>query len=311
MYYKKIVFDRYIREVELSQSRRKKYYVEGEQIPEKYLSPQYAFKKGFLFNLETKERVIKNERVAGTPKIIPISGRAIYSGWHERIRIKVVGAIKDFYRPIVQRLQPVSIQHFPLRIRMELHTPPRNMEWDLDNLWIYSKCFQDLLKDEGVIPNDSIRYITLPPAPEYYPVSEDDDRKIIFYLESDTRSIINHVMFRHRTGFINHIKSQYSSLTPVIYLSVDENLKVGRVDFVKEEFHYKCSMSIGKRQLLYGALSDSLSKVYYKALQYNTLVVIDRNLGTEFSNYDYDKVIKLIETNLSNRGIDVIIHNEQ
>jgi hypothetical protein len=62
--------------------------------------------------------------------------------------------------------------------------------WDLDNLWIYNKCMQDVLVDTGVLAEDNVMYVTAAAAPEFYPVDNEDDRKLVFKIYKDERDVI-------------------------------------------------------------------------------------------------------------------------
>ena len=115
-------------------------------------------------------------------------------------------------------------------------------------------------------------------------------------------------MFRNSPIPITYVRGQYASPEPAIYLVV-RDIKSGSSSLDRDGIHHICSIGIGKKKLLYGELSSVLYNVRYWAVQYNVDVVIDQRLGTEFNNYDGDKVTALIMKYLSNEGIKVIIHN--
>jgi len=309
-----IIIPEYIMKVKLSDTRRPTYYEEGSRIPNKYKTDRYVFKekkyshgkKMQLYDTIEKRFVYKNEKLINKARFLTIGGNMLYAGMNEHVRMKMVSAIKDDFRRYIQSLEKIT--KFPIHITAELHAKPEYCNWDVDNLWIYIKVFQDLLTEYDIIPDDSVRYITKSTSFEFFPISEYRERKMIFRINPDTRSVINHVMFKNSPVPIMYVKGQFASLTPAIYLTVHD-IKSGSSNIVKDGMHFNCQIGIGKRQLLYGDFKTVLHNVRYWAIQYNVPVVIDNHLGSEFKNYDPDKVKNSIMTNLSNEGITVIMHN--
>ena len=309
-----ITIPEYILRVKLSDKRMPTYFIEGNNIPKKFKTPQYIFKekkyrhstKRLLFDTQSKLFIRKNAALANKPRYITIGGNMLYAGMKEHVRMKMIMAIKDDFRRYIQALDRIDV--FPIHITAELHTKPNECNWDIDNLWIYVKVFQDLLIEYGIIPDDCVKYITKSTSFEFYPIAKYEDRKMIFHIQSDQRSIINHVMFRNSPVPITYVRGQYASLEPAIYIVV-RTMKSGSSSLSREGLHFTCSIGIGKKKLLYGELSTVLYQVRYEAVQHNVDVVIDQRLGTEFYNYDSDKVTALIVKYLSNEGIKVIIHN--
>ena len=304
----------YITQVKLSDKRRAIYYYRNSRIPAKYQNDRYIFKvkkytggsKDVLYDTLDKIFVIKNATSVGTPRFITIGGNILYAGLNEYTRAKIVTEIKNDFTRFIQQLEPIT--KFPIQIDAQIHRPPDTGNWDIDNLWIYIKTFQDLLIDNNIIPDDSVRYITKAPSFEYYPVSEYTDRMIVFILRTDMRAITNHILFATKPVPIIEIKGQYKSDTPVIYLSVGEQ-KAGQLEFIKTSLHYRANIGIGRKKLLYNDLIATLIKVKQRAIQYNTTVVINKDMGTEYPNYNEDVVRSRIQKYLSNQGIPVIIHN--
>ena len=309
-----VTIPEYIQKVKVADKRRPTYYTERDRIPMKYRGEGFEFrdkkykngKQKLLFNTSKKEFVIKNAKVAGKPRYVQIRGNLLYAGMNEHLRMRMIMAIKDDFRRYIQSM--IKIEQFPIQINAELHTKPEQCNWDIDNLWVYVKVFQDLLIEYQIIPDDSVRYITKPPSFEYFPVSELKDRKMIFRIISDTRNITSHVMFNINPLPITKIKGQYASPDPAIYL-VTEDIKAGSSAIVRDGIHFRCSVGIGKTKIRYEELSTVLFNVKYLAVQRNVSVVIDNNFGREFPNYDEDKVRALIIKYLSNEGIKVVIHN--
>lgn len=197
----------YIRQVKLSNSRMAKYYEYGKKhkLPKKYQDTKlFGYKevkmggkvRKFLTNLITNERVVANPMSKGTPKWYLINGQDLYNGnMKEHARNKIITAIKENFRPYVKGLPPIT--KFPVRIQGELHDlmyDPlnKNQLWDVDNrtLGFYIKAFQDLLKAEGIIPDDNVLYITQPPVPLFVPVETTEERKLLFRFYHDQRDCI-------------------------------------------------------------------------------------------------------------------------
>ena len=213
----------YIRQVKLSDARMKKYYEKGKKAPkaQKYNdSTKYAWKrwsngKAYLTELANGERVIANPRAAGTPRLITINGQKIYNGEASKhIRNKILSAIKEQMAPYVNKLDPIGLEHFPLKLELELHDiirePSSHSLWDVDNRsWPYIKAFQDCLtgnrdkngkkRNKQVIPDDNVLWITQPPVPKFVPVDKEEDRKLVFTIVKDTdKRIINHKGFQEQ-----------------------------------------------------------------------------------------------------------------
>lgn len=182
----------YSEEVQLSAKRKPKYFEwkDRDRLPQKYTvldSGRYQWsmdKSGQrrLYDTETKSFVIKNAVSVSRPRMMSIAGNEFFPGLHERVRMKVVEHLKSEF----QRSFPASLElSFPIRIHEELYTLPKYANWDLDNMWIYTKCFQDALADAKLVPNDNIKFITQSPAPRFIPVTREADRAMVFTLEED------------------------------------------------------------------------------------------------------------------------------
>ena len=177
----------FIKKVMISKARRIKYYKEGGKIPIKY--SKYGFdSKGRLID-DKGEYIVANPRTIGKPKYITINGQALYNArMSPHIRSKIVNAVKDSFEPHLNGVEPIV--DLPVRISLKLYDTIRQANWDLDNQWLYNKCFQDLIVKKGIIPDDDIRYITKAGAPEFVPVDNEQDRKLVFTISSETRDEI-------------------------------------------------------------------------------------------------------------------------
>lgn len=182
-----ITVPKYIKHVVLSKKRRAKYYTKKSKIPKKYQGLPYN-NKGILVD-KLGNPIIANPRVVGTPRLKKVNGQDFYKGTDSpHIRSKVVNEIKSFLKPFVKGIEPITT--YPVQIKLEMHDVIGVGNWDLDNLWIYNKCMQDVLVDTGVLAEDNVMYVTAAAAPEFYPVDNEDDRKLVFKIYQDERDVI-------------------------------------------------------------------------------------------------------------------------
>jgi hypothetical protein len=162
-----------------------------DKIPKKYQGPSFTFNKKGRLCSEDGMPLIKNSRTVGTPNYKKINGQEFYAGVGSPIiRVKVVNAIKDSFRPYLKGIKPLD--DFPVCIDCHYYDVPGPANWDLDNKWIYTKVFQDLLVKEGILPDDNIHYVSRAASMEYYPVETEEERKLVFYIYKDPR---NHNLF--------------------------------------------------------------------------------------------------------------------
>jgi len=189
-----ITIANYIQVAILSQKRRAKYYLKGTELHKRIKSPQFD-DKGRLLD-KSGVPLVRNVRTVGTPKLEQINGQKIYAATiPPYIRSKMVKQIKESFIPLVRDQLPIDSKDFPVKITMSLYRPTLAGDWDLDNLWIYNKCFLDVLVSQGIIPDDSIRYISCSPGIDYIPVRTEGERQMIFTIEKDTREEIANAQF--------------------------------------------------------------------------------------------------------------------
>tara|TARA_R110002167_G_C12405249_1_gene627366 strand:- start:340 stop:567 length:228 start_codon:yes stop_codon:yes gene_type:complete len=55
-------------------------------------------------------------------------------------------------------------------------------KWDVDNMWIWGKTFNDTLTEEGHIPDDSASYVKAAGETMHVPVKTFDERKLVFVI---------------------------------------------------------------------------------------------------------------------------------
>jgi hypothetical protein len=159
---KQILFElnipEYITHVQLSQHRRVKYYAKGDKIPVKHDSNIFD-KQGRLLG-PNGIPVVKNPRVAGTPSWKKINGQEFYKGTGNPImRSKVIGAMKDFFRPYFDDISPIAADQMPITVELEIHDNPVD-EFDIDNLaWVYTKVILDVMTEKKIVPDDNVNFI--------------------------------------------------------------------------------------------------------------------------------------------------------
>lgn len=217
-------------EIQISAKRRAKHFREEDLsvLPKKYLypspatgglRPEFVWKQHksekLLWDTRTQTLVVKNPLSASKPRFITIAGNDIMR-MHEGVWQKIVDTLKEFFmsklgtyshteesltnhgkvRKIRKYMPNFLLTGFPLSVRMEIHTFPRYANWDLSNLWVYNKAFEDAAQEAGVLPNDNIRNITLPGAPKFIPVIREEDRMLRFIIEPETDPrILNHLLY--------------------------------------------------------------------------------------------------------------------
>ncbi len=176
-----IVVPDFITRIQTSKARKPIYYEENGKHPVppsklKHLNKgklKYGWGKlkvgikykTLLWDIENDCPVIKNARAVGTPKYLAIKGNNIYSGFGGyRNRVIIINAIKDNFR---QYFKNQKISSFPIYLTFTVYdelnlksSKGKSQSQDLDNLCtLYVKASQDLMKAEGVIPDDNLSYI--------------------------------------------------------------------------------------------------------------------------------------------------------
>ncbi len=214
----KIEYPLYMKRVMLSSKRQAKYYTPTCKIKNKKLNDRTRFvfrehkgtKKIYLVDASTGERVLKNPRAVGTPKFMSINAQHLYNQTlHEFSRDKIVRVLHSFFEEGLKSIQ--RIETYPLMITMEIHDTilEETSRWDVGNRgFFYQKAFEDVLKKDKII-DDSSMYICMPPAPIFIPVSNTEERKLVFsiYLITDER-IVNDVYKENaQKENINHYDS--------------------------------------------------------------------------------------------------------
>lgn len=198
-----ITIPEYLTRVCVSQRRQKKYIKRGGKMSDTMVKNVkkgvlYFNKQGFLTNHETGERVIANPIAAGTPKWEQLAGNKFsYGNYPPHLRATLVEALKKDYRDKLPFLTPFSADAYPLRVEWDLHTIVGKSNFDLSNLWFYYKYFEDTLVNLNILPDDSIRFVSHPPAPRLIPIEKWEDRAFVFRFYPDNRACVrNHPLWQ-------------------------------------------------------------------------------------------------------------------
>lgn len=169
----------YIRKVQISASRKIKYYEEGKALPKskKYtiyngdkpvlINSGYGYrdyyvgkkKKRILVDLKTGFPIIANPNSHGTPRTYLINGQDLWNGTlSKHTRNKVKDEIDKQIDEYIPWFSILDKSNFPIGITLEFHN--KIGEYDLDNhSLIYRKVIGDSLKYWKIIPDDNVRYI--------------------------------------------------------------------------------------------------------------------------------------------------------
>lgn len=146
--------------VQISKKRRAMPYIKGKcRIPKKFEKDIYGWNsKGYLINKLTGEVIIRNARLAGTPREKKVNGQNIYNGNVSRqSRATLVKALHENFSKYLKDIEPIKdIKHFPLGLHLifKVHDQAR-FNLDNDNRWIWEKAIQDTLVQEKIIPDDN------------------------------------------------------------------------------------------------------------------------------------------------------------
>jgi hypothetical protein len=275
----------YVTEVKVSNTRRAKYFKPGDTIPLKYQNDSYVWKAERLFDTVTKAPVIKNPIAMGKPRYQTIAGNEIYARMHERLRMLIVSAIKDNYREHMPKELDLN---YPVAISMQVHTFPKYLNWDVDNLWIYIKCFQDLLVELKLIPDDDIRYIRTSGEINFTPVQDEEQRQLIFTIEE--LPIPTHVMYHLKPKEFNFYDLKMTGFK----LTRTKDGTTGDVvaDIDNQIFY----LNVGKIKISENAVEKTLIKVFHYCIHYDIKAV---SVSAAFHLHHKEQLGK----QLLNRGI--------
>ena len=174
---------------EISHSRRAKYYKLGDKLPKKYLDNRYFFDSNDDFLYDTSisgwKKVIKNTRVAGTPKYWVLNGQSLYSGnMHQMVRNKVTNLVHEYLSSFIGEVVPIELKTGEyLKIRCILSELKGVANWDCSNKWPWIKWFEDTMVESGKISEDKITVVRSSGEIYFHEVENISERSITFVVE--------------------------------------------------------------------------------------------------------------------------------
>ena len=179
--------------MKMSNRRRATYYTSKDKIPKKFQDPTFGYDRKGRLCTNDGQPIIRNAKSVNTPRMKKINGQDFYAGNTRPVmRVKVVNAIKDAFRPYLRKVRKIPRDKFPIQISCAMYDVAGKADWDLDNKWIYLKVFQDLIVNEKLIPDDNIKYVSKAASMEFFPVETTEERKLVFTITTDTRE---HTLF--------------------------------------------------------------------------------------------------------------------
>lgn len=157
-----LVFPNYITRIQLSNKRRKKYYLKGDDIPKKYAHLQTFDKKGALLD-ENGVPIVKNAKSCDKPRFMVINGQAIWNGQISRFsRAKVATVLHEYFIENIEKQLTKKIE-IPEGKFIHWIFKFYNTEFaqDLTNHhFLYRKTFEDaMVKTLNLIPDDNSKYV--------------------------------------------------------------------------------------------------------------------------------------------------------
>lgn len=179
-----VVVPDYIKQVQLSKSRRAKYYKEGDRIPKKYSNTEnYNFVKDCLTEIATGQRVVRNVRTAGKERLKKVQGQDIWRGINFNLRSKIAKELKKYFYEYFRGIPRVN--KYPIGIRIDFYDNVEEGE-DIDNMiYFYRKTIHDALsgnvdfKKVTFTKNNVEVTEMVPDHQNYPPIIIDDSKKYV------------------------------------------------------------------------------------------------------------------------------------
>jgi hypothetical protein len=196
------IIPNYPTEVRVSDKRREKYWkITDSTIPKKCEGNQVD-NAGFLLDKQGN-KVLRNTKTAGKPRMISINAQKIYVGIHHSVRSKIVTELHSLFLSAFSKQLPPKIELGDNKILICLHfydvyTPKLP---DLDNLAnLFVKCGVDCLTTAnnpnqlkgsvthklGILPDDKMQFISNIVV-EFTHVESASDRRLEFTLYKVTK----------------------------------------------------------------------------------------------------------------------------
>ena len=273
----RIVFPDYPTKLQTSKTRRKKYFMDGDAIPKKYQGDNFVFKKGKLYDSQAKEFIVKNAQFVNKPRYQHLS----YNKISTPMKVPVLIKLKEWmsmYMPSTLDIKG------PLAVSAVVYDWPIPLNKDLDNMHIYYKAFLDLLKDRGMIIDDSKQYISRAGGFRFIPITASSDRKLVFDIEPETSELLTtHMMYNlepkeaervSHTEF-KHFRLETSEEPEPGTFGIDDNVLL---------------CNFGKTKVIKANADKIFRNLFSYALNYNTPIVV----GEEFYRIHADRINRFL-----------------
>lgn len=269
----------YLRELQVSKTRRPKYYKNPDKIPTRFKTSRYTFKNGKLYDTESKLYPCANINLLEKPRFVRINGNDIMR-MHPQTWAKIVLALHEMFSDAIKaqvtREEALKIP-FPWKIGLEFRTHHGYADWDIDNPWIYEKCFHDALKKVMGF-DDSILKITNGGEKKFRPVRSFETRSIVATITTDTE-----FKWPETEKIITLIEGNEEAPGKLIY-----DYDTGTA-----------CIYTGKKKIIYGKAKDAITELMFKCLNDMVPVCMTRDLYTryekffnEFKKYNVKIIIK-------------------
>lgn len=328
----RIEYPQFPEEVEVAKKRRARYFLESDfsKLPKKYLPhPEQAeisaladglkWKHGKLYNSATKSFVVANPGVASKPRYMPIGGNT-FMRMRFQMQQKIVQKLLEVFK---EKLQvhvggnipenvwgPAFEIDRPVRISMEVHTFPGRMNWDLSNLWPYTKCFEDALQDSGCLLGDDIKWVAFSGGVDFFPISREEDRKMVFIIREETNSTkLTHLMYWSRSPAVSldepYYPLEWQTTLPFESFDLDV-VRTGDVGDVIVDMYggdadnARVTMNVGKSDIVKDTIvQTTFQKVVHQCFQLNMVPFIEKALWIKWESHFREFFLK--------RGIPVYV----
>lgn len=316
-----VTIPQFIQEYKLSNKIMRRFYKEGSKIPLPLTysknPTRFIYKKGKLFDVEKKEFITRNKNTVGKPRMKAISANNIWSKMDEHERMKMVEQVKASFKPYFEaKAEAFKHLKYPIIVEWDIYTPPRYGDWDLTNIWVYSKVMEDLIKTDdpaelaylteknpnripglGLIPDDCIFYITKAASPQFIPVQFEQERCMVFrFIEDKRPEIINHLMYNLQPKLALHFVEGEEHHTGINFLFTKEG-STGNYIFNTDE--WTITANVGKKKVISGEVSAALNRLYWDCINLNQGIIIPEEQFKDFESY----IVKF----LLERGIPVYV----
>jgi len=176
----------------LSKAIKPKYWLFRDliKIPKKYqynLSTEALVIGTKLYAQTTNgERLIKNTKNLGKPKLWVLNGQSIYNAAiHHTVRRKIADHYHNVFTHYIEKAKlTIDIpEDKALKLSIDIYEINKGIMPDIDNLWPLEKWFTDSLVNAGVIPDDSPKYVRSSGEKTYNWVNTEDERKLVFTIQ--------------------------------------------------------------------------------------------------------------------------------